>query len=212
MIRAFLEHHLARARRGAIPSKAAIRHCHASGLHSVMLHDEAENRIRMFFADKDHQLAWDERGKTPMPLAVHSHHCDVTLVGIFGGAKTLHFQLGQADGGYAVTKCRFESAITGDGHGKLTSRGVTRHLWIHSELTTVLQTGQHVAMPADALHTVTVPQGSDAAWLVFEGPEDPDYQSLCYTNYPHWSPGLLYRTPDQVEVVGWIERALEGCS
>jgi hypothetical protein len=204
VIRALLQHHLERARRGEI--KNALRNCHVYGLQSVVLHDAPGNRIRLFCAADDHHMAWEERGKQPMPLAIHQHHCDVTLVGVFGSAASLEFQLG-GDGGYDLTKCRFDSAITGA--GALVSRGVKRHLWITHRVT--LNHGVSAAMRADVLHTVTVPDGQSAAWLVLEGAEDPDYLSVCYTNNPTWDPSHLYRKPEREEVAAWLFKALEGC-
>lgn len=205
MITALLAHHLDRAKRGEI--KNAIRNCHVSGLHSVVLHDEPGNGIRMFYADECHGLAWNEGGRDPMPLAIHSHHRDITLVGVFGAAESLRYHIG-GDGGVRLTKCRFESAITGKRGGELVSRGVTRHLWMHER--TVLSLGVESHLAADELHTVTVPPRTPAAWLVIEGAEDPDYVSTCYTNRPSWDAGFLYITPKRDEVATWISAALTG--
>lgn len=205
MIRALLSHHLDRVKRGQV--KSAIRNCHVSGLHSVMLHDEPGNRIRLFYADASNRLWWTGEQVDRMPLAIHSHHCDVRLVGVFGNALSLSFDIDN-EVGIDLTKCRFESAITGGG-GKLTSRGQTRRLRKVSACP--LSFGRVEELRADELHTVTVPAGQDAAWLVIEGAEDPDYVSVCYTNYPHWSADYLYGRAEQGEVATWIARALEGC-
>ena len=203
MIRAFLEHHLDRARRGQFHN--AIGDCHVKGLHSLVLNEEPGNRIRMFYASQFHHLAWGERGNQPMPLAIHTHHCDVTLVGIFGTAASLEYQLG-GEGGVDLFKCRFDSAITGA--GALVSRGTHRHLWMTRRV--VLNHGASAAMRADVLHTVIVPERQAAAWLVIEGAEDPDFVSVCYTNRPIWDPSQLYRKPIQSEVESWLRDAIAG--
>jgi hypothetical protein len=38
------------------------------------------------------------------------------------------------------------------------------------------------AMPAQAIHTIYVPKGERAAWFVFEGKEDREYQPMCWSN------------------------------
>ncbi len=201
MIRAFLEHHQERAERGEL---TGLWNCHVHGLHSVVLHDEPGNRLRMFYAAPDHKMAWSGVPTEPMPLAIHTHHCDVKLVGIMGRASSRCYRI-DASSDLELQKCRFDSAITGG--GQLVARGRTRRLG----LVGAYQLGGSDPsqwLEADELHTVAVPQGEEAAWLVIEGANDPDYQSVCYTNQPEWKPFGLYKKADSRSVNGWLLRVL----
>jgi hypothetical protein len=208
MIRALLEHHLDRARRGLL-TKNAIADCHVTGLHSIVLHDEPENRIRLFYAAADHCMHWSGEKEDRMPLAIHSHHCDVKLHGVCGRAYSRVYNIDDSSTSeLELTKCRFQSAITGEGGGKLVSRNTTRFL----RLCRVSRLGHGDTcheLEADELHTVTVAAGKEAAWLVIEGREDPDYLSVCYTNFPYWNADYLYKKAQPDEVVSWLSRVIE---
>lgn len=194
MIRAFLNHHADRLHRGGRLN--ALMHCHVRGLASVMLHDEPDNRVRMFYATEEHEM-W--RNNYPlsdeMNPAVHPHHCDLMLLLIFGRVcNTRYIALPNSDGEFK--QCRYDSAING-GAGGLTPTGETfamqkvQQAWLYP-------TGEK--MRADELHSIYVPKGEQAAWLVLEGNSDPDYKPICYTRNPTFSAVGMYQPMEVVEV------------
>ena len=90
MIPALLNHHAKRIINR--DSVNALMDCHVKGLLSIMLQDEPGNRIRMFYAMPDHQLYQRAGALNPaMTLAVHPHHCDITLVLVFAAVITAVF-------------------------------------------------------------------------------------------------------------------------
>lgn len=187
MIRAFLRHHLQRAALGEI--KNAVVNCHAVGVHSIVLHDDPGNRIRMFIANYDHEI-------TEGAIAVHSHHCDVRLVRVFGQLKNYSYPnpILHATGSKLVhptmhRMCRWASGI-GGGQPSLVPCDFFAEFETH--IASAVQTETYLA--ARQLHTVSVPRGSQAAWLVIEGEEDPSYEPLCYSRSPEkFDPAPLYK-------------------
>lgn len=201
MLHELLQHHLDRALRGVTYN--AIRHCHAHNLHSIMLHDEPGNRIRLFVAESGHNLASNNGKDHDMSLAVHPHHCDVRFVNVYGRAENRRYAIvtdGTSDGDWL--EMEYRSAITSGGPGSLTSTGV-RGTAIHlgSE-----RLDKSPSMRAEEMHTIWVPGSEEAAWLVIEGAEDGNYDSICWTlNY---SPSMygLYETMTQAEVATLLAR------
>lgn len=194
MIRAFLNHHADRIRKAGYAN--ALMNCHVRGLASIMLHGEPGNRIRLFYATADHEL-WrnDYPLQAEMNLAVHPHHCDLNLVLVFGRVCNVRFvAVGDPQGEFH--ECRYSSAIN-DGKGGLEQTGKTFSLsrvqqnWLYP-------TGDK--MRADELHTIYVPKGESAAWLVFEGTEDPHYRKVCYTRNPIFNSDGMYEDMPLVEV------------
>lgn len=169
-----LSHHRARAASG-VPYNA-ISDCHARGMHSIVLHDEPGNRVRMFFADWEHALGNNRNGK--FSIAIHPHHCTIRLVGLFGPAHNDVYALTPHAAG-PFHQMAYKSAI-GTGEGSLTPTG--KMAFVHRIRTEALSTNP--ALAAHELHTIYVEAQRRAAWLVIEGQEDPGYESVCWTNNP----------------------------
>lgn len=188
MLHALLSHH---RRRASLPDAKmnGLWNCHVMGLTSIMLHDEPGNRIRLFLTQHDHQL-WREAdmGNPNMTLAIHPHHCDVTLVRVFGTVRNDIYRLRQRENG-PLHECRYQSAIL-TGTGRLVPTGdryvVTdvRHEYITSRY------GRE--MLAHQMHSIYVPKGQMACWLVIEGKENPDYEPVCYTANPAFDSAGMY--------------------
>jgi len=194
-----IRHHLRRAQAGE--QFNALRDCHVKGLHSIVLREEP-HRVRVFYADLNHQLEWRGRLCDDMPLAIHSHHCDIRLDLLFGEVYSPIYRFSSWPGSLPLSICRFESAITGGGSLKPLRR--KRRLRLHESFP--LGT-QH--LKANEMHTVVVPERQEAAWLVTEGKEDPKYEPLCYTNMPKWSPKGLYQPVGPAVVAHWLGRIVE---
>lgn len=201
MLTALFEHHRDRALRGEI--KNVIVDCHVRGVWSMMLHDEPGNRMRVFWATPIHELAPNNRFEfEPMTIAAHPHHCDITLVKIFGSAYNHVVQAHPEREGQFV-KCEYRSAIK-DGQGGLVNTG-ERFVMFRQRKTLIPETGDQ--MGAHQLHTISVAKGQEAAWLVLEGREDPNYRPICYTNNPVFDAEGLYRK-GQNAALTIIERCL----
>jgi hypothetical protein len=174
---------------------SGLKNCHVNGVHSIVVRKYQEGLLRVFYTTPDHGL-WKNQPGEVMSVAIHSHHCDLALVPLFGAVHSLVFK--KTTRGMFMNGYRFRSHI-GTGSGsfervagaglELVSRGV-------------LCRGQSAVMRAADLHTVYVSKGSRAAWLVCEGREDPAYDSVCYTNADlgSWTPNGLYvpMTDEQV--------------
>jgi hypothetical protein len=209
MIFPFLHHHLERARRGEVTN--VLQHCHVRGLWSLMLHDEPGNRVRLFYADESHELGPNAgvlalRPGEPMTLAIHAHHCDVTLVRVFGEVDNITVAVARDPDDGPLYRCMYESAITGEG-GRLVNTG-ERFRYGMTELDQINRLGSQ--MTARTLHTIAVEAETEAAWLVFEGREDPAYVPECFTNNPVFdSSGMYLQRPEMA--VSILESCAERC-
>lgn len=187
MIHALLTHHAKRIINRN--SCNALMDCHVKGLLSIMLQDEPGNRIRMFYATDEHQLWQRARAdNAEMTLAVHPHHCDITLIKVFGEVWNDTFQVEENRAG-KFHKCRYSSHIN-EGKGGLEDTG-RRFIATDYQHRQINQYGTR--MDAKQLHSIYVPRGTEAAWLVIEGIEDETYDSVCYTTNPHFDSAGMYR-------------------
>jgi hypothetical protein len=199
VIRALLAHHIARLDAGA--EYNALQDCHVVGLHSIVLHDEEGNRIRLFYADRTHALHLNDlpHGKS-MSLAIHAHRFATMLSQVFGNVRNDTFVLEACDKGN-YEECFYERAIqvpeAGDYHSgvKRNASGLTPSgkCFIAVDQSSRWLTPGGDLMPASTLHSIFVPEGERAAWIVMEGAVDADYRSVCYTRNPKFDPRPLYR-------------------
>jgi hypothetical protein len=170
----WLEHHQERAARGV--EYNALRNCHAIGLHSIMLHDEPGNRVRIFVANANHTLCRNRGDR--YSVAIHPHHCDVRLIGLYGPAVNDVYALTPNPHG-DFREMEYRSAIThGVAHFRRTGRRADAHAIAHQPLSTSPKLSAH------QLHSIFLPASYIAAWLVVEGAEWREYESLCWTNDP----------------------------
>jgi hypothetical protein len=159
---------------GQIAAKS-LRNCHAEGLDSIMFDDTPEDRVRCFVAHESHNLYRNSAGNK-LSVAFHSHHCDVKLVPIFG--EVWNVSTIGANGGLVYQAYEYHSEITnGSGSFKRAHEDLDwRVRLVGHELTRPFQ------MAAKDVHTVFVPADKSAAWFVYEGAEDPDYNGLAWSN------------------------------
>jgi hypothetical protein len=193
-----LQHHAERAMRGA--EYNALANCHCEGVDSIVLHDEPGNRVRMFFADRRHAL---HRNRYDVfSIAVHSHHCELRLVGLFGRAwNDVYALTPHANGPFS--EMVYASGVTGE--SSLTPTGA--HAFAHRIRSEELGV---VAMQAPELHTIYVPEGARAAWLVIEGAEDEHYAPRCWTNDARpFDPSGLYERMSPAAVAGRLNTVIE---
>lgn len=179
---ALLAHHAERAGRGVAYN--ALRDCHVAGMASIVLHDEPGNRVRVFVTNGAHGLHWNRPSvwlgapkHARFSLGVHPHHCDIRLIHLFGEVHNdLYAVVPHRNGPFE--KYAFQSAIN-TGSGSLVPTGTRADL--HMVRTDALAS-KPVAMKAHELHSVYVPNGERAAWMVVEGEEDTGFDSSCWSN------------------------------
>lgn len=207
MLKSFLQHHLDRALDGQV--RNVLMDCHVKGVCSMVLHDEPGNRVRMFFASKDHNLAANSLlNSQPMTIAAHPHHSDVTFVGIFG--STYNHIVRMVPHAYGThTKCIYHSGVVGRGCLEPTDE---KFLLQWERTTEFCSAGE--SLRAAEVHTLSVDAGKDSAWLVLEGRPDPGYRSVCYTNNTEFDPTGLYQSkPEMASAVlaYCLERVGKNC-
>lgn len=157
----------------------SLMNCHCEGMDSLVLKD-APNMVRMFVARNNHEL-WRNSvdDKYRFSVALHRHHCDVTLHPVFGNIYNVSVSDNVDDGEILWLKSwKYRSPILlGDTGGfepvdpmvmpiNLLSRKIEAPLYLR----------------ANELHTIYVPSGQPAAWYVWEGDENPDHSSIVYSN------------------------------
>lgn len=192
MLKTFLEHHAERALNGERYN--ALKNCHVEGLSSVMLHDEPGNRIRMFHATTAHRLHKTANGPL-QALALHPHHCDLRFQNVFGNAYNERWHVFEKPTGEFI-EMDYVSGITSGGKGALTPTGRRAEGFVSVRE----QMARNPVMRAAELHTITLGANEEAAWLVFEGCEDPNYKPKCWTRNSEPDMNNLYIPMSQLEL------------
>lgn len=182
---------LARSSQLAANSITGMHHKHAD---SVLL--QSFPMIRMFYKRQGVVIGPDE-------IAIHSHHCDITIVPIMGTLLNVAASRGPI---YAETyNCwRYSSKIR-DGRG-----GFERLQQVESLATTTEVVKAPLYMPSFRLHTVAcmVPE---TAWIVCEGEQDdPSYSPVTYSNndLSKWSSEGLYGAMTEEQYRYIVNRAI----
>lgn len=161
----------------------SLINCHCFGMDSLVIKD-GPGMVRMFIARKDHFLYRNEIGREDsyyqFSVGLHRHHCDITLMPLFGNISNITFANRYTDKEQRflrqVSPFKYESPISG-GHGSFQKMDGP----ITAALTYERIKGP-THMSAERAHTVHVPYGETAAWLVWEGAENPDHQSITYSD------------------------------
>lgn len=177
-----LMHHVGRT------DLTGISNCHVRGLHSVMLHDQDGNRVRIYcttdgvdtnynFIPTDEYIA-NEYGYTAdnihriemarqsacsgMTLGLHGHGTDIRLEVLAGSMYNITATAERnSEGG--MRRYIHSSHITGDG----TIRLAGGERWRPTNITqTRMRQGDNVYLEANTLHTVYV--DGFCSWLVYE--------------------------------------------
>lgn len=170
-------------------AQRSLVNCHCLGLDSIVI-DERQGKLTRIFMTSTHHRMW--RNRLPltreMSVALHPHHCDLTITPLLG---TVYNVVVAADGKwYDLSEFRYESPITnGKGNGRFIPTGEYKAFPLRQE-----SINAPLTMRAFRLHTIYVPEGEVAAWLIEEGTEDLAYQPYCYSNtdLSHLSMSELY--------------------
>lgn len=199
MLSALLEH----VRRTSLAecAKSSFFHCHAQHVDSVMLIDHPGQRVRMFVARPGHDLHINHPTCGFFTVAIHPHHCPLTLVPLFGEIYQVNaYRCGsQAVGINRPMKLfRYESSLLG---GKGTFAHVGDEPSVNITMDSLLRPR---FMKADEWHTMGV-RTECAAWMVFEGPDDPHYEPLCMNTRMPVVPDWFYEPMSENDVADTLD-------
>lgn len=162
----------------------SLINCHCLGMDSLVL-KEGPNMIRMFVARPEHTL-WKNNpaADARFSVAMHRHHCDVTLQPITGEIYNVVMS-GRPHDSLTTTKLlrsyKYTSHILeGEKAGFKPVDDDGLYISLRTERLTVPR-----YMSADELHSVYVPARTAAAWYVWEGKENDRHNNVVYTNDYH---------------------------
>jgi len=198
--------HAYRTNREEILAKSLLN-CHAMGVHSLMLIDQPGQRVRLFYAHYGHNLDENHYKADFFTVALHPHHCELTLVPLFGDIWqiTMHLEHSAWLQPRTLNQYRYDSAVTG-GTGTFTETdaSVPCFLGMHR-----LQQDEY--MPAMRHHTMAVRSGN-AAWMVLEGQDDGQYAPYCYnTRIPTTHPAMYGKMEDpSLKMI--YDEIMQGCA
>ena len=153
-----------------------LKNCHTTGLDSLVIKD-APGMVRMFIAKPSHDLYQNnvDSNGGKFSVALHRHHCDVTLMPIMGDVYNV--TVSERGKPKKLRSFRYQSPIS-YGEGKFVPVDETElPINLSSDLISV-----PTLLHADLLHTIYFPYGQPAAWLVFEGGENKNYNPIVYSN------------------------------
>lgn len=172
--------HLVHTNMDEILSRSLL-HCHCKGLHSIMLLESPGKTIRLYVHEPTGDMRLNfphevDSGGSSMSISFHPHHCDLTLHCVKG--KFMNWEVKPSTWGRIYKKYKYHSKIN---EGELQFEPLGDQCLINVSRN-FYHPGQSVFLPAGSIHTVACFPGELSAWLVYEGKEDPDYQSLCWSN------------------------------
>lgn len=156
----------------------SIRNCHAPECDSVLFDDTPGARVRAFIVGNQHNLYqnWNMSGE-PLSVALHSHHCALKLVPIFG--RVYNMRIVGAIAGSRFAQFAFQSQINSGNGGFVRTPGDDHTMGVRLKAE---ELKRPIEMAASDIHTIAVAYGEPAAWMVYEGEEDPTYDGMCYSN------------------------------
>lgn len=179
--------------------KSTLMNCHAKGLHSIVL-NQAENGalIRVFVAEENHNLYLNVPGEM-MSIGFHNHSRHLALVNLLGNAKNIIAKpCTSADAQMDLDEYSFKSKIkTGAEINIIEKTGIRIPVRFEEQNLT-----SKVLLLGAELHTIYVPEGEKAVWLIVEGNPLQNYTGNMYTS--HLDPqldqdALMYLRPSQID-------------
>jgi len=162
----------------------SLRNCHIMGLDSIMLLETPGKTIRLYYAHQGHELHRNFPGiiEHNQSLSFHAHHCNLTLEVVKGHLMNWTVEIDSEKPTDQLTfKYKYNSEIT---NGKIGFVKFPELTHLSTVRMNSMNVGDYELMNAHAIHTVAADSRYDSAWLVYEGEEDPNYESLSFsTNY-----------------------------
>lgn len=172
----------------------SLINCHCYGLDSLVLKDadDTGGMVRIFVARPEHEL-WKNHPDTAeaegeaLSIALHPHHCDVTLMPLVGDVYNVTVDDGD------IQRNRLRADIQGDLRALYFYRyvspithGAGRFEPINPDPIEVWLEARKLRGPlflrSPWRHTIYVPKGETAAWVVCEGAEDELYRPMVLSD------------------------------
>jgi hypothetical protein len=158
-----------------------IFNCHVKGLHSIMLSKSDGRTMRMYIAERNHELYKNSAATWylgNMTLGFHPHEYALTLVGLLGVVTNWRVELNKYPVGFKANRFHYSSKLRGEEPGF--ERMGEAHLL--TEGLDILRKDDVTHMRPEQLHTVYVDKGQVGAWLILEHGRDEGYDSILYSN------------------------------
>lgn len=183
---------------------------HAVGLHSLMVINKPDARVRMFFADHNHQMWFNDPDTLGVPLSIgfHSHNRHIqirALKGVITNWVIAPVNKNQQNHTLTLSKFAYNSQIIHN-DGCRFSHIIDNCTFITKRLTT-FASPSYITLDGNELHTVYVPRNQTAAWLVIEGAVNKQYEPVCYSNrrLDQCSFDHLYKRPTQSDILHIVD-------
>ena len=160
----------------------SLLHCHAQGLHSIMLLEAPGKTIRLYVAVKGndlHKNFYRNFKNNGMSIAFHPHHCNLTLHCIKGWFYNWEVTEGSIGECIETTKFLYKSKIKS---GDTDFTKVQDNAGLQTTNYRLMKEGDCVMMKANEIHTVACPSDQVTSWIVFEGKENGKHVDYCWSN------------------------------
>lgn len=176
----------------------SLLNCHTKGLHSIMLIDKPEQRVRIFVTDRTHDLWRNLHIAYKMSIAIHPHHCNLTIISLDNIVHNLNYKLSKFKGTPVITYM-WESGIINDNGKFIKCHTANNKLLTKSH--EKLYPGESKYLKASDLHTIFVSKNQIASWLIIEGKEDKNYKPYAYSlnDLDNFNSKGLYKKPTKKE-------------
>lgn len=147
------------------------KNCHVNGLHSIVLSSDGGNLVRFYITSPDHKLFQNSHdGLFDLSLGIHSHKYNIVLVGLSGFDYASNLIYTEDNFGSEVKKYDY-SVEGGAVYSCLSKLSLDGYKRIDVEV-----------MLASTLHTVHVPEGVVACWVVEEWNRAESEHTELFTN------------------------------
>ena len=168
----------------------SLANCHTKNVDSILFDDTPGARIRMFIAHENHDL-WKNRfrGHNELSVAFHSHHCDLTILPVLGEFCNMQVSTEKdrnADSWstWNLNAFKYKSKINAD-ECKFNNLGQKTiyyldELWYANAVN--CHCNNYLELKANQIHSICAQKGKAAAWVCYEGKDDPNYDAICYSN------------------------------
>lgn len=185
----------------ANPADLALskKHCHAMGVHSIVIGRRGGKLTRVFLAVPGHTLWKNGRASEKYSVGIHDHQYHLAISHVFG--EIWHMR-------YTLEKNRFAellnaySFVSGGCNDTPTVTALGSQ-WVSPE--SVYRLLGTLSIGHEVLHTMAVPLNEPAAWLVREG-ERVKNKTMLYSDSQVIDTTGFYQPFDGVdEIVSLVE-------
>lgn len=151
------------------------RNCHVQGLDSIVISRYPDGRpfTRIFFTRPEHVLHKNFPGSEAYSLGFHTHKSDLILTRLKGEVFQVECRPFNEDNG-DWNHYKFRTQVIGEVKPVLIGKA---YVSVHS-----FYQFDSIKMRAADFHSIYVPEGQEAAWLVTEGELTKSYNDSMYTN------------------------------